>query len=743
MNEFRNETLNTNKVALTQLQQALDGHLQEIENLNLRINIDSNLHNFIHLEENDDVYSNASIRAILEMNNDFNVFTLSNSFVKGFYIFFNNKDAVWYSNTIYNKRSFFDYILSDGKLEYENWIDFMKEKHNNEYIPTHLKSGGDKISTISCVQSIPIGDPEVTANLVVLLDESKINSAVKNANVFKSGLVYIIDENNNTLFLNSNQFNAPPDIKYQNMKDDVGIINSNYESKKVVVSYISSGVTNWKYVCVTLSSVFEQKVVYIRNLIIAGILLCILIGGIAVYVFAKKNYNPLKQIVVNLERMINIVGVQDFKDINEYYFIEKSFNSVYNEKEVISERLNKQNVALRANLIQRLMNGRFENDSSDHESLESYNIQFDTDKFFVLLIYIEDSSKLFTDNSESESGEKYSFAQYYAGQEILNGLGNNYNVYITEYNEMLACLVNLKEESGTGQQQDISMLLSEIQKVIKEKHFLDCSISVSSVVETIQAIHEAFQEAMDAMEYRFVEGNRHIILYDDIIKLRQQNYNYSYTIETEQKIINSIRIGDFEKTKALLDNVFDDVTANYLEIKVAKCLMFDIIGTFIKALNSEGILNKSQFVTELSPIKRLLECNNMNEIKSEMTSCLQEICVYVKGQKDQQSSNRIVDDINTFIQNKYSDENLSITMVADSLNMNPKYISSVYRENTGESIVDFINKTRICEAKKLLRESGMSISDTAVKVGYNNSNALIRSFKKYEGITPGQYKGIE
>lgn len=60
----------------------------------------------------------------------------------------------------------------------------------------------------------------------------------------------------------------------------------------------------------------------------------------------------------------------------------------------------------------------------------------------------------------------------------------------------------------------------------------------------------------------------------------------------------------------------------------------------------------------------------------------------------------------------------------------------------GEGIQDYINKIRLKQAKKLLLEQNLNLEQTANKVGYSNSNALIRVFKKYEGVTPGQFRDM-
>ena len=66
-------------------------------------------------------------------------------------------------------------------------------------------------------------------------------------------------------------------------------------------------------------------------------------------------------------------------------------------------------------------------------------------------------------------------------------------------------------------------------------------------------------------------------------------------------------------------------------------------------------------------------------------------------------------------------------------------ISRKFRAAVGHSILDEIHMTRLAHAKELLKE-GKTVKETAELTGYLDSRAMIQSFKRYEGITPGQMK---
>ena len=79
-------------------------------------------------------------------------------------------------------------------------------------------------------------------------------------------------------------------------------------------------------------------------------------------------------------------------------------------------------------------------------------------------------------------------------------------------------------------------------------------------------------------------------------------------------------------------------------------------------------------------------------------------------------------------------------MIAQALDITPNYLSSFFKEHTGKNVLDHINELRVTMVKNLLIETSLNLTDIAENVGYTNSAVLIRSFKKYVGVTPGQYR---
>lgn len=85
-------------------------------------------------------------------------------------------------------------------------------------------------------------------------------------------------------------------------------------------------------------------------------------------------------------------------------------------------------------------------------------------------------------------------------------------------------------------------------------------------------------------------------------------------------------------------------------------------------------------------------------------------------------------------------KDLTLKGIAESLNVNPNYLSGVFTKEKGVSITQFINQQRIKEAKELLCITHHSLMDISTLLGYNSQSYFTRVFKNIEGIGPKEFR---
>ena len=78
--------------------------------------------------------------------------------------------------------------------------------------------------------------------------------------------------------------------------------------------------------------------------------------------------------------------------------------------------------------------------------------------------------------------------------------------------------------------------------------------------------------------------------------------------------------------------------------------------------------------------------------------------------------------------------------MARALYMSRPYLSAKFKEETGETLTDFILKEKTEEAKRLLRYSDKSSTAIAAYLAFSSLSHFSRVFKKHAGLTPGEYR---
>ena len=99
----------------------------------------------------------------------------------------------------------------------------------------------------------------------------------------------------------------------------------------------------------------------------------------------------------------------------------------------------------------------------------------------------------------------------------------------------------------------------------------------------------------------------------------------------------------------------------------------------------------------------------------------------------------IVNAITEFINSNYMHE-LSLEIISQNMYLSPAYISKLFKEETGDSAINYLIKVRLSKAKNFLADSQMTIKEAAHSVGYDDAYHFSKLFKKYYGYPPSKVK---
>lgn len=132
---------------------------------------------------------------------------------------------------------------------------------------------------------------------------------------------------------------------------------------------------------------------------------------------------------------------------------------------------------------------------------------------------------------------------------------------------------------------------------------------------------------------------------------------------------------------------------------------------------------------------------SIQTMKSELENTLIDSHISSMTQQRTESSNPILQPAFDYIYTHKS-ENVKLADMAALCHVSPSYFSRIFTKETGENFSVFIPRLKMEWAKQLLETTDLSVSQISNDLGFSEPSYFIKTFKKFERITPARYRQI-
>lgn len=217
---------------------------------------------------------------------------------------------------------------------------------------------------------------------------------------------------------------------------------------------------------------------------------------------------------------------------------------------------------------------------------------------------------------------------------------------------------------------------------------------------------------LNGKDYKLKQGSCFLCRPGDIAAATQDSMNplvityIHFDIETEPTLIP-------KRYRVLEDRIhFESLLTRYVRLFLVKSF----------ASETEGKLILKQLMIQLLREDQQAEIQHHDEnkeIQSQIYFTIREVANYVQ---------------------QHPGKNHTVESLAARANFSPRYFSKKFKEIMGQTIQSYIVETRIKGAEHLLRYTGMSITEVADALGYNNIHYFSRQFKAYTGKSPSEIR---
>ncbi|WP_214627199.1 helix-turn-helix domain-containing protein [Paenibacillus agaridevorans] len=740
---LKSEVHRANDTLLRQVQEVMDKQIEEINRLYVEILWDAKMQSLMYSNrpENEKLY------LIYEITKKFNWFKTVFANVSKFYVYWKEGDGVLLPGTMQDSRLAYEVLHNDDEFGYAAWLSLLEREDHNGFHTLPTMEDRNSRKSLAYISPMPQGqNKHIIGSVVIMLDSARLLQMIQNVQSYNGGQIFILNGADEVLISNSDM--GEDRLSFLNrLAGDKAFFHDAYRGGSEIM-YVRSETADLKYVSVIPRRFVWEKVEHVRTFTYVSIVVSLLGGSVLTLIFLRKNYMPVKRLVRTFAVQQEVLEEQP---VNEFQYIQRMVSSALSEKEQFSLKLRMHNQLMKSNTLVRLLKGKAEGALSLEDALTSFDISFRSDLYSVLLLYFEDEEPFFARIKGDNLNEKYRLRQFIVTNVVQEITSRQHQGFVTDIDEGMACLINY-EENALRLRDDRLRMAEEIEQFLLREFRIKLIIAVSSIQTSINGIAYAYQEAKDALEYSIVTGKRETVLYDQLHQeMRPETgAGYYYPLQVEQQLINYMKLGDYAKSREVLDEIknknFGDLAGS---VHIIKCLLYNLVSTMIKAVNESDGVGDSFFVNNSKRIDAIMQGETIQGMYDKLCELLQEICADLKAKRELQAQHarnhsleERIKEVARYVEMNYDDIHLNISTIGEHFHMKASYLSKLFKDQTSEGLLEFINKVRIERAKEIIADEGIAIGEVAGRVGFSEAATFIRIFKKYERITPGQYKEL-
>lgn len=553
--------------------------------------------------------------------------------------------------------------------------------------------------------------------------------------------IIVIDENNRILL--------HPDLSLVGMPieesgfSDAQLLSSGAENsgqftttmnkKEYSVSFLRSQLNGWVYLSVTsiASLTKESNKIGLFTFYVCAIML--LLSVLIAWIGSRRMYTPI-------ERLLNQIGKRrpDMKSsrANEFQMIGEQMHHLFQSKSQLEREINQHIRQVRTFSLTQAYHGNYKK-SELMKKLEQFGYATQLQEWKTMAVITLSIDCYENSAYEKEDLNLLLFAAHNMIEELVSP-DNRLAPVIMD--QVIVVTIGSPDSDEAFFHRWLYGLTEQLQQEITNCLKLQVSIGLSLPFQCFHKISIAYKEGLEALKYRIKLGKGVIIQYENI-NSGMHYLKLNYPTHKENDLMDAIKLAETEKAKELVRQLFASIFAQELTPQEYQIPLTRLLNNLLIMMQESGIGLNQIYHANGSLFEELLKLPTVAEIEDWFWSVIIYPLIKIFNSRQNAQYQNISEKIIDLVQHYY-DTDLTLEECASRLHYNANYISSIFRKETQSYFSEYLTMYRFKMAKKWLAETDMPVKDIAAKLRYNNSQNFIRSFRKLEGMTPGQYREL-
>lgn len=287
------------------------------------------------------------------------------------------------------------------------------------------------------------------------------------------------------------------------------------------------------------------------------------------------------------------------------------------------------------------------------------------------------------------------------------------------------------EKSAELPEDDFHFAAKEIFTLLSVEIGQKLRAGISGVCSRLEEVFDSCKDAIQALNRTSPDGG--ILFADELLNSCGDDEKVH---ELYGRILNRLKIGDIAGVQFLAEVYISELYEHNFSLDKIKGNVFEALIEAKNSAKSAGSSWKnSAFENIFSDLSRI---DSKAELQNFFKNRLSDCAAFIYGLKDEKE-NPLVKKVFGYIQEHIA-ENFSLDDAASFAGVSSFYLSKLFKEETGETFINYVTDRRLEKARLMLCNTGLSIKEISAEIGYNDQNYFSRIFKNKFGISPTDFR---
>ncbi|WP_169082985.1 helix-turn-helix transcriptional regulator [Paenibacillus sp. PL91] len=701
-----------NRMAVKNIIQSFDSHFMTVNNLIFAIH--GLPYENVVSRENGEI----DMVKVYMLKDSLSTLISSIDFIDDVIVFYDNADLAITSKGTSNLNVLFNQKYKHALQTADYWKSFARSKHTFTMFPADEYSvSSDGLSRRSRQLMVAMDGNKVRLsdkNVMIIIDVEKLQQQVNLKGLIPGASLIVLDSSRNVILstekdwdlievLNDVYFNTSTEASFTRENFDYHFYKSEYND----FIYIDKV----PYQFQNIGSVTDASQLIMISAIISALLLSVLLS---IYL-----YRPVKGI-------LQLLGGGAIKG-NDFRKIYSGIVKVQAENESLSKQMDFVDKEMRRGIFLQSLDEL--SHSQEYElQMQKYYPYFFQERYFVM-VGLQLNRQV---DGEPPNWRIEEITEWM--QMELQNIFNHAVVFHSGHLQFLA-LVGMKEM--TNRKKVLEGIESYVRHTAKHElqSFVISAFASKGYDSKISNMHAANQDIKHGMEYRNVKQTGAVV---DTEMIRYVSDVY-FPFEKIEKLSNCLLSGKTNESLKIVEDIVQENVNRNIHFHQMTHIAKSIFLYLLKQIGEATVSSKDLQQEARDFSGKVDMARHYDEIHEALIDAVHFIA---EKRGSEQKSKLNAAFISQYIELHYM-ENLYLDHMAEVLDTSPKYFSNYFKKTFGINYVEYLNKVRLSHAREFLKNTDLSVAEIGEKTGYMNSSTFTTTFKKYNGISPSEYRKKE